>query len=366
MITGTRAPIGGAQYTPPPAAPQGKPAVNPASQQTPIDLGNGLFQVGNQVMQKNPDGSFTPVNQITQPGQVVNANALGRSFNAAAAPYAGDFDRAFGQQMSLADSLNKVINDVNAPSVAAEQEKQALQANENTQLSGATGASGANAAIARTNAANNIAGLDAKAAQDAGLRRAAEVAGARAQLGTTLATAAGEASGMYGHNTGLGLGYNQLATSTAAGDLANKTAQRGQNLKLAGDVATGAGSVGAAAATGGGSEALQFTPPTDPDGVATLTSDERVKHGVRDESDDNEESFLRALSPKSFEYNGQTKRRSGVMAQDVEKGGPIGRGLVKKDRGGTKGLDVAQGLGAALSALAYLHKRVEELEGDRG
>lgn len=93
-------------------------------------------------------------------------------------------------------------------------------------------------------------------------------------------------------------------------------------------------------------------------------SDESQKKKVNDGSGPIS-LFLDALEAKKFEYKEPDKfgegERLGVMAQDVEDGGPIGKALVAETPNG-KALDMAKGFGAILAAQAELHKRLKAVE----
>lgn len=79
--------------------------------------------------------------------------------------------------------------------------------------------------------------------------------------------------------------------------------------------------------------------------------------------------FLDALHAYSFEYKPEFKnvpgagegRYLGVMAQDLEKAGPVGRSMVKDTPTG-KEVDFGKGLGAMLASQADLNKRLSSIE----
>ena len=97
-------------------------------------------------------------------------------------------------------------------------------------------------------------------------------------------------------------------------------------------------------------------------------SDKECKKEIREE-DFNPKSFLDALQAYSYEYKDHMKkdpkagegRRLGIMAQDLEKAGPVGRSMVKEGPEG-KYVDYGQGFGAILAAQAHLNQRLSELE----
>ena len=100
---------------------------------------------------------------------------------------------------------------------------------------------------------------------------------------------------------------------------------------------------------------------------AKLGSDERMKQNIS--SGDREiEQFLDAIDAYQYEYRDPKAigRDSGlligIMAQDAEKGGPMGNAMVSNGPRG-KQLDMNQGLAAVMAAQANLHKRTKQLEG---
>jgi len=80
-------------------------------------------------------------------------------------------------------------------------------------------------------------------------------------------------------------------------------------------------------------------------------------------------SFLDALQATSFEYKKEAKglpgagegRRLGIMAQDLEKAGPVGKSMVKETPNG-KQVDMGAGFGAILAAQSSLNERLKQLE----
>lgn len=100
-------------------------------------------------------------------------------------------------------------------------------------------------------------------------------------------------------------------------------------------------------------------------------SDENSKKNIKE--DDNEDfsarSFLDALQAYTYEYKDDAKKlplagegkRLSVMAQDLEKAGPVGRSMVKNTPEG-KMVDYGRGFGAILAAQSHLNQRLAELE----
>lgn len=82
--------------------------------------------------------------------------------------------------------------------------------------------------------------------------------------------------------------------------------------------------------------------------------------------------FLNSLQAVSYEYKKDAEgpgvgpgRRLGVMAQDLEKAGPVGRSMVKETPNG-KQVDMGAGFGAILAAQAHLNERLQALESKYG
>jgi len=103
----------------------------------------------------------------------------------------------------------------------------------------------------------------------------------------------------------------------------------------------------------------------------------QVNESVRDSEAKNKsdgfnpKDFLSKLQAVSFEYKPQAQnmpgvspgRKLGVLAQDVEKAGPVGASMVKTDPStGTKMLDIPTGFGAVLASAAQLNERLTALE----
>ncbi len=247
------------------------------------------------------------------------------------------YDQAQAGLGNLAESLQNTISSPAAPSVAREQLAQTLQANTSAQGAAASGIGGQNAYMARRNAANNVASLNAKAGQDASLLRAQEVANAQQGLAGALGTQMSGAGNMYNTKTNTGLGYANNATGNANASTA-ANAQQAQGWK---DLAVGAGS---------------------------LMSDPRAKDGIENEDPEAIEHFLSALQPSEFSYKDDDisePRRHGIMTTDLKRS-EIGKSLVRQRSDGYEEVDGGQGLGAALAALGHMHRRVSALEGRGG
>lgn len=105
--------------------------------------------------------------------------------------------------------------------------------------------------------------------------------------------------------------------------------------------------------------------------AAPFMSDERTKTNVSAMGGDDLDRLIGQLRPRSFEYRGGVEPMSGrpdggprlgVMAQDVESGGPAGQAMVQ-DVGGLKAIDTGKATGTALALLGRLGERMDALEG---
>jgi len=99
----------------------------------------------------------------------------------------------------------------------------------------------------------------------------------------------------------------------------------------------------------------------------TSASDEKSKKNVK-ESDMSPKSFLDALQAYSYDYKdpsapgaGEGKHLS-VMAQDLEKAGPVGKSAVLDTPNG-KMVDYGKLSGAMLASQAHLNERLSKIEG---
>ncbi len=89
------------------------------------------------------------------------------------------------------------------------------------------------------------------------------------------------------------------------------------------------------------------------------------KNGKKEVKNADPKKLLDALEAKTFKYKNPEKEGSGkhmgVMAQDLEKAGPIGKSMVFDTPEGKK-VDYGKGFGAILAAQVELNKRIEALE----
>jgi hypothetical protein len=99
-------------------------------------------------------------------------------------------------------------------------------------------------------------------------------------------------------------------------------------------------------------------------------SDEDKKKNIKKEDEEfSSKSFLDALQSYTYEYKDSEKhrpeagegRRLSVMAQDLEKAGPVGKSMVINTSEG-KVVDYGRGFGAILAAQAELNKRLKDVE----
>lgn len=100
-------------------------------------------------------------------------------------------------------------------------------------------------------------------------------------------------------------------------------------------------------------------------GFASMLSDKDEKENVKDF---NPKSFLDKLQAYSYDYKNPKKAGAGegrflsVMAQDLEKAGPVGRSMVEVQPDGVKAVNYGKGFGAILAAQAHLNQRLSEVE----
>lgn len=117
-----------------------------------------------------------------------------------------------------------------------------------------------------------------------------------------------------------------------------------------------------AATSGAGEAALSRA-------MSKISDENKKKNMKKSEEDFNPKSFLDALQAYSYEYKDGAKKMPeagegrflSVMAQDLEKAGPVGKSMVEDTPNG-KIVNYGKGFGAILAAQAHLNKRLEELE----
>lgn len=247
-------------------------------------------------------------------------------------------------QTQLGTALDSTINGT-GPSVAEDQLHEATEGIQQQQQSQAAGATGANAALARYAAMQNTANAQAQAAQSAAGVRAQEVAQAEQVKAGVLAQQGNEANTAYGTTVSgtVGAGNTAATTGDTQGQIDEENSQ--SNKALAGNLISGGG----AALT-----------------TAAIKSDKREKHDIGKVSDADMEKLAKRLKGFSFDYDhpgteGEAPgHRVGVIAQEVQKGGPIGKSMVIG--GKTLSLDVPNTLGALAGLTGYLHSEIEKLK----
>lgn len=270
-----------------------------------------------------------------------------------------DEKQARAKQTSLASALEASANGV-GPSLAQNQLKQATNRNLASQMAFAA-AGHLNPALSRRLLAQQQAQTNQTAAAQSGDLRLQEQNQARAQLGEALNSQRTQDQQSVAANTATELGAIQgqqgINDQNRAAQM-QLEAQRSSNATgvanaMASDAASRRenNSNGLGSALGAAGSALSFF------------SDERLKKDVHDGSHDVAQ-FLDAIDAKSFKYKDQANgkgERMGVMAQDVEQGGPLGKQMVNNTPEG-KMIDISKGFGAILASQAELNKRLKALE----
>jgi hypothetical protein len=309
----------------------------------------------------------------------------------------GAAQQGLGTQGEAAQSYRDVLSG-GAPSVADLSAQRLAGQGIANQYGVANSATGANRAMALRAAINGAGGIATQTAADAGIRRAAEMdqarqglLGAGSAMSGTGATLGNLGSGIA--NTGQGI------TQSGQGITASGTAIRGQDITGATNQANltqqaNEANQNAAVTTQGqnitqqlgiGSLANQATATplnadvskinaenyakaaaqkNNNDLIATgadLLSDERVKTDVKPGAASAREMFA-ALLPKKFRYEGdigpstEGDQHLGVMAQDIEKSGKLGKGMVSES-GGLKVINIPMAVSALMAAMADIERR---------
>jgi hypothetical protein len=99
--------------------------------------------------------------------------------------------------------------------------------------------------------------------------------------------------------------------------------------------------------------------------TSMLMSDEDAKRELGGGAEATDQ-LVESLEPERFQYRPGTGQpgdvRIGVMAQDVEHGGPMGREMVGRMPNGMRGLDKDRAISALLASVGRLGQRLESLE----
>lgn len=258
-------------------------------------------------------------------GSVKDA-ALGM-YGEGAADYAAQKDNrtAFGNQ--LADrALGK------APSIAEAQMKSAQDRNLSQQLAATKANRAINPALAFRQTQRLGAQGGQQIAQAAGIAKLQEQQQNQAAYQSHLNSIQQNRTGALGAATG------------AASALANKeSADANADNAFTGNLLGTAGQLGA----------------------AYLMSDKNVKKEIKEpEGKSSPKSFLEALSAKNYKYKNPEHgegQQLGIMAQDLEKAGPVGKQMVVETPQG-KAVDYGKGFSAILAAQVELNERLAEIE----
>ena len=294
-------------------------------------------------------GGQHPVANPSLATQAARNIAVSNQLMAKLSTYGNQYNQAFQGQTGLTQQLQRTVNGTGGPSVADAQLQQGLGQIRSTANSEAAGATGANAALARQDATLATGDAETKTNQDAALLRAQEVAQAQGQEAGVLGSQAGEAEQIYGTNLqGATAASGQAGSEEGAKESADQTATTSQNnLEL--NLLNGVGQAAVKAGTGGA--------------AAPVASDPKVKKDIAPLHDKALKQFTDKLAGFGFTYKdpgapGEAPgNRVGVMADQVQKGGPLGKSAVIA--GKTLKLDVPNALGAALAAIGYLSRQIK-------
>lgn len=154
-----------------------------------------------------------------------------------------------------------------------------------------------------------------------------------------------------------GAGATAGPDASAAMQIKNDYAKMGSvaGMAQAGGLSSSDGRFGGmpAAGMGGGPIGLIRSLP--------IISDERRKQDVRPSAGE-ATALIEQLRAMKFRVDGG-KEQVGVMAQDMEKAGPLGKSIVEDAPDGTKVLDQGKLSSATIAALIEMNKRVKKLEG---
>lgn len=251
------------------------------------------------------------------------------------------YEQTRGQQQTLGTALDRTIAGT-APSVAQNQLQQGLGQVRQQAESEASGTTGQNSALARYAAIMAGGNAAAETNQAAAGLRAQEVAAAEAAKGNLLNQEQGATSSLYAPTSSASVGESGQATTGASNEAGINQTNAGQERQLAANLVQAGGTAVASA----------------------FGSDKRSKKDIKSVSDPEMDAFLKHLAGFTFDYKPGAPRsapghRVSVMAQDVQKGGPIGKSLVLN--GKRLALDSANSIGAVLAAVGYLNKKIDSL-----
>lgn len=246
----------------------------------------------------------------------------------------------YNQQLQAQNAVGRQLDRQiagTAPSVAQTQLQQGLGQTRDAVSAQAVGASGQNAAVANYGAIQALAHAQAKQQQDAAALRAQEVQNATTAKANLLNNQQQATSAQSGQATTAGTALSGQNTAGAGKVADANAAEVGAQRNLLGNVVGGAGS------------------------VLSFISDEDKKTDKQPIAGGDMDSFLKHIAGFTFKYNPETVdkgapagERTGPMAQDVHKGGPVGAAVSNG-----KEIDVANAIGALLAAVSHVNRKVE-------
>jgi hypothetical protein len=242
------------------------------------------------------------------------------------AGYQGAYNPAIGNA-SIANMY--AASQGNVPSAADLQLQRQSDQNAAQQFGLAAALQGRNSGDALRQASQGAVATQAQTNAQLGIQRAQEQATARDQLAQALATQRGQDLGYQGNLLSAQIGALNAGTNAASAYGNAAATQAGAQNQYKGSLLQGgAGALGA------------------------IFSDRRGKKDVR-KADLG--MLASALKGYRFKYKDEANgpgERIGVMAQDVEKGGRIGRRIVQHRPDGKLQLDTGNAVGAALAMSA--------------
>jgi len=299
----------------------------------------------------------------------------------AAAAYAHGGGPFRSMQVAALDRLRRQMN--GEESLSQGQFRQATDANMAQQRSMAASANPNNAAMMARVASQNMGRMGQGFAQNAsqlGIQERNAAANAFGQM-------SGQARGQDQQNSQFNAGQRQQNSQFNAGakltqqgmndqyglgagalDLNNAQAQQTGNMGYEQNETTRYGidkgvPVGPTNLERVGAVAASLAPL-----VKSFGSDERIKTEIADgapSADRMLDRLANHLTPATYSYKDQAYGkgpRLGVMAQDVERGGPAGKDLVGETQG-VKTLDIPKSVSTALGLIGRLGERLNRIEG---
>lgn len=260
-------------------------------------------------------------------------------------------------QMALARLLTAGANG-QGPSVAQAQLTQATDANVRQAMAlGASQRTAGGPGVLRA-IGQNAAQVQQQAAGESAVLRLQEQQQAQSQLAQLLGGTRQQDIGQMAQNDDMVKFYTQMGISQE--EAVRMAAQRREELGIQYDlglrgVSANTAESGAKAA-GSGIAALG--------GLATLLSDETKKKDIRPADDDLGE-FLENVGAHRYRYKDEEFGKGeffSPMAQELERAGPVGKSMVVDTPNG-KMVHYGRGVGALLSSVASIHKRLKAVEG---